>query len=93
MAMSASEARASFFPLLKRVNDDHDVVHITSRQYGNAVLMSEEDWRGWQETVYLLRSPANASRLLEAIARDQEGDHTSTVTMATDELTGLADDE
>lgn len=36
-----------------------------------ANLMSTEDYAAWQETNYLLRSPANARRLMEAVARDQ----------------------
>ncbi|WP_425584996.1 type II toxin-antitoxin system Phd/YefM family antitoxin [Streptomyces vastus] len=36
-----------------------------------ANLMSAEDFAAWQETNYLLRSPANARRLMEAAARDQ----------------------
>ena len=41
---------------------------------GNVVLISEEEFAGWQETVHLLRSPANAARLLESIRSADEGD-------------------
>ena len=34
---------------------------------GNVVLLSEAEFRGWQETVHLLRSPANASHLLQSV--------------------------
>jgi antitoxin YefM len=71
MTISASEARSRLFPLIQQVNDDHAPVRITSRS-GDAVLMSAEDYDSWQETIYLLRSPANARRLMEAIARDKE---------------------
>ena len=33
--------------------------------------MSADDYDSWQETVYLLRSPENARRLMEAVARDR----------------------
>ena len=69
MAISASEARQRLFPLLEQVNTDHEPVRITSRA-GDAVLMSAADYDSWQETVYLLRSPENARRLMEAVARD-----------------------
>ncbi|MFD3516758.1 type II toxin-antitoxin system Phd/YefM family antitoxin [Streptomyces sp. NPDC058657] len=72
MSISASEARATLFPLIERVNTDHDPVRITSKA-GDAVLMSADDYDSWQETVYLLRSPANAQRLMEAVARDRAG--------------------
>lgn len=38
----------------------------------DAVLMSADDYDSWQETLHLLRSPANARRLMEAVARDRE---------------------
>ncbi|MEE1745431.1 type II toxin-antitoxin system Phd/YefM family antitoxin [Streptomyces sp. NPDC006641] len=72
MSITASEARKHLFPLIEKVNEDHAPVHITSRK-GNAVLMSEEDFTSWQETIYLLRSPANARRLLDSIAEAEAG--------------------
>jgi antitoxin YefM len=72
MAISASEARQRLFPLLEQVNTDHEPVRITSKA-GDAVLMSADDYDSWQETVYLLRSPENARRLMEAVARDKLG--------------------
>ncbi|MCY0944624.1 type II toxin-antitoxin system Phd/YefM family antitoxin [Streptomyces antarcticus] len=90
MSISASEARATLFPLIERVNTDHDPVRITSKN-GDAVLMSAADYDAWQETVYLLRSPANARRLMEAVARDRESAPTVAKTM--DELRDLAGGE
>jgi len=72
VAVSASEARSRLFPLIQQVNDDHVPVRISSKA-GDAVLMSAEDFDSWQETIYLLRSPANARRLMEAVARDRSG--------------------
>lgn len=87
MAISASEARSRLFPLIQQVNDDHVPVRITSRS-GDVVLMSAEDYDSWQETIYLLRSPANARRLMEAIARDKEGQ--PGITKTAEELDALA---
>jgi antitoxin YefM len=87
MAVSASEARSRLFPLIQQVNDDHVPVRITSKS-GDAVLMSAEDYDSWQETIYLLRSPANARRLMEAVARDQSG--AATVRKTVEELEELA---
>ncbi|QPP09224.1 type II toxin-antitoxin system prevent-host-death family antitoxin [Streptomyces bathyalis] len=72
MSITASEARKNLFPLIEQVNNDRAPVHITSRN-GNAVLLSEEDYSSWQETIYLLRSPANARRLSESIAEAEAG--------------------
>jgi antitoxin YefM len=35
--------------------------------------MSADDFDSWRETIYLLRSPANARRLMEAVERDRSG--------------------
>lgn len=90
MSISASEARQRLFPLLEQVNTDHQPVRITSRA-GDAVLMSADDYDSWQETVYLLRSPENARRLMEAVARDKAG--AAMVTTSTDELREMAGGE
>ena len=73
--MSASEARKNLFPLLGRVNEDHDVIRITSKA-GNAVLISEADYEAWQTTRHLFSTPANARWLVgidSGVARRQPG--------------------
>ncbi|MFE2756572.1 type II toxin-antitoxin system Phd/YefM family antitoxin [Actinosynnema sp. NPDC059335] len=65
MSITASEARKDLFPLIKKVNEDHDAIEIVSK-HGNAVLLSAEDYAALREGSYLLRSPANARRLLKA---------------------------
>jgi antitoxin YefM len=87
VAISASEARSRLFPLIQQVNDDHEPVRINSKG-GDAVLMSADDFDSWQETIYLLRSPANARRLMEAVARDKSSQASVTKTM--EELRALA---
>jgi antitoxin YefM len=93
MAISASEARQRLFPLLEQVNTDHEPVRITSKA-GDAVLMSADDYDSWQETVYLLRSPENARRLMEAVARDRAGRSApAEYTKSIDELQEMAGGE
>ncbi|MEU4314799.1 type II toxin-antitoxin system prevent-host-death family antitoxin [Nocardia sp. NPDC024068] len=72
-SMSASEARANLYPLIEQVNDDAVAVHITSRK-GNAVLISEDEYNSLRETLYLMRSPANAARLAKGISQLEAGD-------------------
>lgn len=72
MAITASEARKTLFPLIEQVNDDHTVVEITSKR-GNAVLLSVAEYEGMQETAYLFRSPENVRRLLAADASLRDG--------------------
>jgi antitoxin YefM len=73
MAITTSEARRDLFGLIERVNLDHSEVEITSRR-GSAVLMSKAEYDSLVETSYLLRSPANAQRLLSALAAARDGD-------------------
>jgi antitoxin YefM len=89
MAISASEARSQLFPLIQQVNDDHVPVRIKHKG-GDAVLMSADDFDSWQETIYLLRSPANARRLMEAVARDKAGQ--ASIAKSMEELESLAGD-
>ncbi|MGW0609930.1 type II toxin-antitoxin system Phd/YefM family antitoxin [Streptomyces sp. NPDC002788] len=63
---------------MEQVNEDHAPVHLTSRKR-NAVLISEEDFSSWMETVHLLRSPKNARRLLDSINSQSPGPVTTDV--------------
>ena len=38
-------------------------------------MMSLEDFNAYEETAHLLRSPANASRLLKALEEVRQGKH------------------
>lgn len=71
-AISATDARKGLFRIIQKVNDDHTAVEVVSR-HGNAVIMSKDDYDAMTETAYLLRNPANAERLLEAIERARRG--------------------
>ena len=73
MSITASEARRNLFPLIEQVNDDRTPVEITSRR-GDAVLLSRADYDALEETAHLLRSPANARRLLESLQQAMAGD-------------------
>lgn len=68
---SYSKARRNLKSVFDRVCDDHEPVVITRRSGENVVVVSEEDYASLEETAYLLRSPANARRLLAAVARDR----------------------
>ena len=73
MSITASEARKNLFPLIEQVNDDRTPVEITSKR-GDAVLMSRADYDALEETAHLLRSPANARRLIESLNQALRGD-------------------
>lgn len=67
-ALSYSEARANLSNLMDKVNDDHAPMLVTRQRGRPVVVMSLDDFTAWEETTYLLRSPANAQRLTQAIA-------------------------
>ena len=54
--LTASKARARFYKLLDQTASSHEPIQITGKRT-NAVLVSEEDWRSIQETLYLLSIP------------------------------------
>lgn len=71
-AVTASEARANLFGLVAQVNEAAAPVTITSKR-GDAVLISRDEYEALEETAHLMRSPANARRLLESLAQARHG--------------------
>lgn len=63
--LSFSAVRASLARTLERVCANHDPLIATRRQRPSVVILSLEDHESLTETADLLRSPANARRLLE----------------------------
>jgi antitoxin YefM len=68
---------------MDRVCLDHDPVIITRNRNQAVVMISLEDYESLEETAYLLRSPANARRLLDSIS-DLKG--SGGITKSIDEL-------
>jgi len=54
--LSATEARRSLYNLLDDVALSHDPIQIVGKRH-SAVLISEDDWRAIQETLYLTSIP------------------------------------
>ncbi|MGW3629660.1 type II toxin-antitoxin system Phd/YefM family antitoxin [Streptomyces sp. NPDC005122] len=65
--MTYSESRARYAEVLNSVTDDREEVVITRAGHEPVVIVSLEDYESLKETAYLLRSPANARRLLASI--------------------------
>ena len=68
-AISYSAARANLASTMDRVCSDHEPLIITRNGEASVVMVSLEDYRALEETAYLLRTPANAKRLLAAAAQ------------------------
>lgn len=54
--LTASRARAQLYKLLDKTAASHEPVQIAGRR-NSAVLISEDDWRAIQETLYLVSIP------------------------------------
>jgi len=67
--ISYSESRAHYAATLDAVLDDREEVVITRAGREPVVMVALEDYESLKETAYLLRSPANARRLIESIER------------------------
>lgn len=72
--MTYSESRAKYAEVLNAVVDDREEVVITRSGHDPVVIVSLEDYESLKETAYLLRSPANARRLLDSIDRLEAGE-------------------
>lgn len=64
--ITATEARKLLYKLLDEVADSHEPIQITGKR-GSAVLVSEEDWRAVQETLYLLSVPGMRESILDGM--------------------------
>lgn len=64
--MNYSNARKNFKGLIDKVNDDQEAVTITTKER-NAVLISEDEYNQYLETIYLLNNPSNSKHLSESI--------------------------
>jgi antitoxin YefM len=67
--LSYSESRAHYAATLDAVIDDREEIVITRAGHEPVVMVALEDYESLKETAYLLRSPANARRLIESIER------------------------
>ncbi len=65
--LSATEARAKLYRLIDQTSLSHEPVVITGKR-GNAVLISEDDWRSIQETMYLLNISGMRESIREGLA-------------------------
>ncbi|MCK5191857.1 MAG: type II toxin-antitoxin system prevent-host-death family antitoxin [Methylococcales bacterium] len=71
--VSFTEARNGLKGVLDRVVNDADCTVITRRDSEDAVVMSFDYYSSLMETVYLLKSPANAEHLRKSIDQYNQG--------------------
>jgi len=72
--VSYTDLRQNLARYMDLAVDDRTPIVVTRQGgKGNVVILSEEEFESWQETVYLLSNPANARRLLESIREADAG--------------------
>ena len=71
--MSYTESRAKYAEVLDSVVEDREEIVITRAGHDPVVIVSLADFESLRETAYLMRSPANARRLLDAMERLEAG--------------------
>jgi prevent-host-death family protein len=64
--LKVSEARANLYQIIDETAQSHLPVLITGKRH-NAILLSEEDWRSLQETLYLVSIPGMRESIIEGL--------------------------
>jgi antitoxin YefM len=62
-----SQVRANLAQILDSVSENREIVKITRRNGADVALIAADELSSLLESVYLLRSPANAKRLFSAM--------------------------
>jgi antitoxin YefM len=66
MTLSASEARKRLYNLVDEVKESHEPVQIVGKR-SSAILVSEEDWKAIEETLYLASIPGMRESIKKGI--------------------------
>lgn len=72
-SITYSYARANLASTMSTAVENQEPILITRNKEEDCVLLSLSHYNSLQETAYLLRSPANAKRLIESVAQLQAG--------------------
>lgn len=65
-SMTATEARKRLYSLLDTLAESHEPIQIAGKR-NSAVLISEEDWRAVQETLYLVGIPGMRDSIVKGL--------------------------
>jgi len=65
--LTATEARSKLYGLIDETTASHEPIIIKGKR-GSAVLISEDDWRSIQETIYLLNIPGMRESIRDGLA-------------------------
>ncbi|MEO8398340.1 MAG: type II toxin-antitoxin system Phd/YefM family antitoxin [Ignavibacteriaceae bacterium] len=69
--ITATEARNKIYKLIDKTSEESEPIQITGKRT-NAILISEEDWRSIQETLYLLSIPGMRESIVKGLKEPLE---------------------
>ena len=75
--LNYTEFRKNLTKSLNKVNDDAEIVVVSRSKGKNVVVMGLEEYNSIQETLHLMSTPANRTRLDEAIHELEAGKHST----------------
>ena len=67
------QAESNLRETIERILADIEPTIVTTESGESIVMLSLAEFNAWQETLYLLSTPANAAHLRQSIAEDQGG--------------------
>lgn len=73
-AISYTKARSNLAYTMEEVIENHAPIIITRQEKKPVVLISLEDYEAIEETLYLMRNPYNAKKLMESVKQFENGE-------------------
>ena len=71
--LTVHQVENNFRETLQRILEDIEPTVIITENGESVVMLPLDEYNAWQETLYLLSTPANAEHLRQSIAEDQAG--------------------
>lgn len=69
--ITVNQAEANLRDVIQQIINDVEPTIVTTETGESVVMLSLEEYNSWQETLYLLSTPANAEHLMQSIAEDK----------------------
>ena len=67
ISVPVTQARSKLYQLVDQAAESHEPIQITGKR-SNAVLVTEDDWRSIQETLYLVSIPGMRESIRKGMA-------------------------
>jgi antitoxin YefM len=71
--ITISQAEINLRGVIRQILNDVVPTVVTTETGDSVVMLSLDEYNAWQETLYLLSTPANAEQLMKSIAEDKAG--------------------